>query len=72
MVRVSNCFWIKPNKLNKQGRLIDQKGSLILADADQLICLDNFDALAIRKEKAGKSIILQIISSYWKMSVLLR
>ncbi|WP_447767468.1 tetratricopeptide repeat protein [Sphingobacterium faecium] len=54
MVRVSNCFWIKPNKLNKQGRLIDEKGSLILADADQLICLDNFDALAIRKEKSWK------------------
>lgn len=54
IIRAANCFWVKPNKGNKKGRLIDDKGNLILTDADQLIFFDNFDVLAIRKEKSWK------------------
>jgi TPR repeat protein len=54
IVSVSTCFWIKPTKIDKKGRLIDEKGNLIVSDADQLISLENFDALAICKEKKWK------------------
>lgn len=54
IVRAATCFWIKPNKLDKKGRLIDEKGNLIISDADQLISLGGFDALAIRQEKKWK------------------
>ncbi|UTX49409.1 tetratricopeptide repeat protein [Chryseobacterium sp. MA9] len=54
ILKTSACFWIKPNKFDKKGRLIDEKGSLIIDDADQLILIDNFEILAIRKDKSWK------------------
>lgn len=54
ILKTSACFWIKPNKFDKKGRLIDEKGSLIIDDADQLILIDNFETLAIRKDKNWK------------------
>lgn len=48
------CYWIKPNKFDKKGRLIDETGSLVIEEADQLILVENFDTLAIRKEKDWK------------------
>ncbi|MCQ9639576.1 sel1 repeat family protein [Chryseobacterium sp. WG14] len=54
ILNASSCFWIKPNKFDKKGRLIDEKGNLIIDEADQLILIDNFEALAIRKDKNWK------------------
>ncbi|MFD2554943.1 tetratricopeptide repeat protein [Sphingobacterium tabacisoli] len=51
IVKSGACFWIKPNKFDQKGRLIDKVGNLILAEADQLILADNFETLAIRKGK---------------------
>lgn len=54
ILKTSTCFWIKPNKFDKKGRLIDEKGNLIIDDTDQLILIDNFEALAVRKDKNWK------------------
>lgn len=54
IVKTAACFWIKPNKSDKKGRLIDEKGNLIIDEADQLILIDNFESLAIRKNKNWK------------------
>ncbi|MBB6330144.1 TPR repeat protein [Chryseobacterium sediminis] len=54
ILQTSHCFWIKPNKFDKKGRLIDEKGNLIIDEADQLILIDNFEALAVRKDKNWK------------------
>ncbi|SMC37714.1 tetratricopeptide repeat protein [Chryseobacterium sp. YR221] len=54
ILNASTCFWIKPNKFDKKGRLIDEKGNLIIDEADQLILIDNFETLAIRKDKNWK------------------
>ncbi len=51
IVKSGACFWGKPNKFDKKGRLIDEAGNLILEEADQLILVDNFETLAIRKDK---------------------
>lgn len=54
ILKTSTCFWIKPNKFDKKGKLIDEKGSLIIDEADQLILIDNFETLAVRKDKNWK------------------
>ena len=54
IVKTSTCFWIKPNKFDKKGKLINEKGNLIIDEADQLILIDNFETLAIRKDKNWK------------------
>lgn len=54
ILKSSACFWIKPNKFDKKGKLIDEKGKLIIDEADQLMLLDNFEALSIRKDKNWK------------------
>ncbi len=51
IVKSGLCFWIKPNKFDKKGRLIDNAGNLILTEVDQLILVDGFETLAIRKDK---------------------
>lgn len=51
ILKTSTCFWIKPNKFDKKGKLIDENGKLIIDEADQLILIDNFETLAIRKDK---------------------
>ncbi|KAB1232374.1 tetratricopeptide repeat protein [Chryseobacterium viscerum] len=54
ILKTNVCFWIKPNKFDKKGRLIDENGSLIIDEADQLILIDHFEALAVRKDKNWK------------------
>ncbi|WBV60895.1 tetratricopeptide repeat protein [Chryseobacterium camelliae] len=54
ILKTSASFWIKPNKFDKKGKLINEKGKLIIDEADQLILIDNFEALAIRKDKNWK------------------
>ncbi|MCE3074423.1 tetratricopeptide repeat protein [Chryseobacterium gwangjuense] len=54
ILKSSACFWIKPNKFDKKGKLIDEKGNLIIDEVDQLMLLDNFEALAIHKDKNWK------------------
>ncbi|TZF98497.1 sel1 repeat family protein (plasmid) [Chryseobacterium panacisoli] len=54
IIKTNTCFWIKPNKFDKKGRLIDEKGILIIDEADQLVLIDNFEALAVRKDKNWK------------------
>jgi len=54
IINTGTCFWIKPNKFDKKGRLIDENGNLIIDEADQLILIDNFEALAVRKDKNWK------------------
>ncbi|KYH07353.1 hypothetical protein A1704_01380 [Chryseobacterium cucumeris] len=52
--KASTCFWIKPNKFDKKGRLIDERGRLIIDEADQMILIDNYETLAVRKDKSWK------------------
>ncbi|WP_139423159.1 tetratricopeptide repeat protein [Chryseobacterium mulctrae] len=54
ILKTNTCFWIKPNKFDKKGRLIDEKGGLIIDEADQLILIDHFEALAVRTDKNWK------------------
>jgi len=54
IINARTCFWIKPNKSDKKGRLIDGKGNIIIDEADQLILLDNFEVLAICTAKSWK------------------
>ncbi|MDR4892096.1 MULTISPECIES: tetratricopeptide repeat protein [unclassified Chryseobacterium] len=54
LLKTSTCFWVKPNKFNKKGKLIDENGNTIIDEADQLIVIDNFDTLAVRKDKSWK------------------
>lgn len=54
IIKASTCYWIKPNKFDQKGRLIDKKGDTIIAEADQLVFIENFEALAIRKAKEWK------------------
>ena len=54
IIKASTCFWIKPNKFDKKARLIDERGQLIIDEADQLILIDNFETLAVRKGKNWK------------------
>lgn len=54
IIKTSTCFWVKPNKFDKKGRLIDEKGHLIIDEVDQLILIDNFETLAVRKDKSWK------------------
>lgn len=51
IVKASTCFWIKPNKSNIKGRLLQQQGETILDDVEQLCAIDNFDVLALRQGK---------------------
>lgn len=54
ILKVSTYYWIKPNKFDKKSKLINENGKLIIDEADQLILPDNFEALAIRKDKNWK------------------
>ena len=53
--KASTCFWIKPNKFDKKGRLIDERGRLIIDEADQMILIDNYETLCY---SFGRSIML--------------
>lgn len=52
MVMAGACYWIKPNKLHKKSRLIDEQGGIIIDEIDQLLSIERFDALAICKAKS--------------------
>ncbi len=54
IVKAGACFWVKPNKFDKKGRLMDEKGNSVIEEADQLMLLERFDCLAVYKDKNWK------------------
>ncbi|AQX84918.1 sel1 repeat family protein [Elizabethkingia bruuniana] len=54
IVKAGACFWVKPNKFDKKGKLIDEKGNPVIEEADQLMLLERFDCLAVCKDKNWK------------------
>lgn len=49
LVKAASCFWIKPNRLYKKGRLMNGTGQLIIDEIDRLMHIENFDVLALRQ-----------------------
>jgi len=51
IVNAGESFWIKPNKFNKKGQLIDNIGNIVADEVDRLISVSHFEVVAFSKEK---------------------
>ena len=51
IIKAADCYWIKPNKLHKKGLLLDEKGAIVADEVDQLLLIEHFDTVGLRKAK---------------------